>query len=216
MVRRGAIDVSPAGPGIGCDPVRWWRPWHTGTVHGDRHGVCRQSVPVAPEGPTFPVECPPLSLAVFRIALGTLLVWDLLAVSSSTTGSTGIMFFRSSILLIQVSAGWLRYRSPGFNWHGWRWACRLSLLQSDSFTGLPSYLRQIIFIYFFLLEKAEYLNHFYLVILFLILMCFLPAERVLSIDARRRRTRTDDSVPLRCRLHPAGADGDHADLRRPG
>jgi vitamin K-dependent gamma-carboxylase len=53
----------------------------------------------------------------------------------------------------------------------------------------------VTFGYFFLLDKAEYLNHFYLVILFLILMCFLPAHRQLSLDARLRPSVRSEHVP---------------------
>ncbi|MGU3495875.1 HTTM domain-containing protein [Xanthobacteraceae bacterium A53D] len=45
----------------------------------------------------------------------------------------------------------------------------------------------LLFSYFFLLDKAEYLNHFYLVLLFAALLCVVPAARVWSLDALRRR-----------------------------
>ena len=38
------------------------------------------------------------------------------------------------------------------------------------------------FAYIFLLDKANYLNHFYLIILFSFLLCLLPANRALSLD----------------------------------
>lgn len=47
------------------------------------------------------------------------------------------------------------------------------------------------FTWFFLLEAAEYLNHFYLVVLIAFLMIFLPADRLWSVDSRRRGTRSD-------------------------
>ena len=43
------------------------------------------------------------------------------------------------------------------------------------------------FIYQFLLDQAVYLNHFYMVILFCILMCFIPANRYWALDARRNK-----------------------------
>lgn len=52
--------------------------------------------------------------------------------------------------------------------------------------------------YVFLLEKARYLNHFYLIILLAFLMIFVPANRVFSLDARRRRNAGkpgDETVP---------------------
>jgi len=42
------------------------------------------------------------------------------------------------------------------------------------------------FIYLFLLDQTRYLNHFYFVILLSILLCFVPANRIWSIDAQRR------------------------------
>lgn len=42
------------------------------------------------------------------------------------------------------------------------------------------------FTYLFLLDEALYLNHFYMVILFCVLMCFIPANRHWAMDAKRR------------------------------
>jgi len=39
--------------------------------------------------------------------------------------------------------------------------------------------------WFFLLDSALYLNHYYLTLLFLGILCFIPANRVWSLDARR-------------------------------
>ena len=48
------------------------------------------------------------------------------------------------------------------------------------------------FTYFFLLDQTRYLNHFYLVCLISLLMCFLPAHRAFSVDASLwRRIRSD-------------------------
>lgn len=51
------------------------------------------------------------------------------------------------------------------------------------------------FAYIFLLDKAVYLNHFYAAVLLLVLIAAVPADRALSVSARRhpRRPRT---VPL--------------------
>jgi len=40
------------------------------------------------------------------------------------------------------------------------------------------------FSYVFLLDKANYLNHFYLIMLFSFLLCFIPAHNYFSIDSR--------------------------------
>jgi len=51
------------------------------------------------------------------------------------------------------------------------------------------------FSYHFLLDQALYLNHFYLVILFCVIMIFVPAHRLWSLDARRRPEIASATVP---------------------
>lgn len=51
------------------------------------------------------------------------------------------------------------------------------------------------FSYMFLLEKARYLNHFYLICLISFLLIFVPAHRALSIDAWRRPGIRTQTVP---------------------
>lgn len=140
-----------------------------GTVHGLRAALSR---PVSP-----------LSLAVFRIALGAMLVWDCWR------------FIRHD----RIERYWIQpdfhFTYPGFHWvaplpEPWIWvawlgmgACAL-LVMLGLFYRVAIVALTILFSYFFLLDKTEYLNHFYLVILFLILMCFMPAHRALSLDGR--------------------------------
>lgn len=51
------------------------------------------------------------------------------------------------------------------------------------------------FTYIFLLEKARYLNHFYLICLISFLLIFIPAHRTFSLDAWRHSNRRIDKVP---------------------
>jgi hypothetical protein len=53
----------------------------------------------------------------------------------------------------------------------------------------------LVFTYIFLIEKARYLNHLYLVCLISFLMIFVPAHRCFSLDARFRRALRSDVVP---------------------
>ncbi|WBU62114.1 HTTM domain-containing protein [Paracoccus albus] len=126
-----------------------------------------------------------LSLAVFRIALGALLLWDCWR-------------------FIKYDRIWRYWIEPDFHftYAGFAWVTPLPatwLYAAWAAMGICAFLVMIglfyrvaivaltvIFSYFFLLDKAEYLNHFYLVILFMILLCFLPAQRRLSVDARRK------------------------------
>lgn len=53
----------------------------------------------------------------------------------------------------------------------------------------------VVFTYFFLLCKAQYLNHFYMVILYAILLSVAPANRALSVDAWMRPSLRAISIP---------------------
>lgn len=147
--------------------------------------------PVA-AGLSAPVSA--LSLAVFRIALGALLVWDCWR-------------------FIRYDRVWRYWVTPEFHftYSGFGWVTPLPepwihiawlLLGLSAFCVMIGFFYRLSIIvltvtfgYFFLLDKAEYLNHFYLVLLFLVLMCFLPAHRALSVDARLFPQVRSDHVP---------------------
>jgi hypothetical protein len=135
-----------------------------------------------------------LSLAVFRIALGGLLVLDCWRF---------VQHDRVYRYWVQPE---FHFTYPGFAWvaplpEPWIHAAWLLMGLSALFVMLGLFYRLSIVIltvtfgYFFLLDKAEYLNHFYLVLLFLVLMCFLPAHRQLSLDARLRPSVARSHVP---------------------
>ncbi|ETX13282.1 hypothetical protein OCH239_12300 [Roseivivax halodurans JCM 10272] len=135
-----------------------------------------------------------LSLAAFRIALGALLVWDCWR-------------------FVKYDRVWRYWVAPEihFTYEGFGWITPLPepwihlawLLVGGSafcvmlglFYRISIVVLTVTFGYFFLLDKAEYLNHFYLVLLFLLLMCVLPAHRAFSLDARLFRRSTASGVP---------------------
>ena len=49
--------------------------------------------------------------------------------------------------------------------------------------------------YIFLLDQGYYLNHFYMVILFCLLLCVVPAHSCWSIDKRQNQIDTGGTVP---------------------
>lgn len=57
------------------------------------------------------------------------------------------------------------------------------LMALGAFYRYTSALFLILFVYVFLLDQALYLNHFYMVIIFALLMTLLPANRAFSVDA---------------------------------
>ena len=134
------------------------------------------------------------SLAAFRIAFGALMVWDVLRF---------IQYDRIARYYVQPEfhftyqfLGWVHPLPEP--WIHIAWALvgvfalmvALGLFYRVAIVGFT-----LLFSYFFLLDKAQYLNHFYLVILFAILLCFLPAHRAYSLDARLGLVARSPHVP---------------------
>ncbi|MDT8854011.1 HTTM domain-containing protein [Paracoccaceae bacterium Fryx2] len=137
---------------------------------------------------------PALSLAAFRIAMGALLVWDCWR------------FVRYDRIYRYFVEPEFHFIYPGFGWvaplpEPWIHLAWLAMGAAAFFVMIGLFYRMaiialtVLFSYFLLLDRAEYLNHFYLIILFLILMCFLPAARALSVDARRLPQAGPATVP---------------------
>ncbi len=134
------------------------------------------------------------SLAVFRIAIGALLALDCWRF---------IAHDRIYRYYVQPE---FHFTYPGFGWvsplpEPWIYLAWLTmgalaiLVMVGLFYRLAIIGLMVVFTYFFLLDRAEYLNHFYLVILFLFLLCFLPAHRAWSLDAQLRPGRGPAVVP---------------------
>ena len=68
-------------------------------------------------------------------------------------------------------------------------------MRSARCTGPAIWLFNAIFIYFFLLDQVVYLNHFYMIILFGLLLGCVDAHRCWSLDRRLGRIRGARRVP---------------------
>ncbi len=124
------------------------------------------------------------SLAVFRIGFGALLIFN----------SINEMFLCLHCQYLQPS---LVFSYRHFDWvqpwpTTWALYAHWTIMALCSVAIMLGYyyrfamvLFTIMFSYAFLLEQAIYLNHYYMVILFCILMIFLPANSLWSLDARR-------------------------------
>jgi vitamin K-dependent gamma-carboxylase-like protein len=125
------------------------------------------------------------SLAVFRIGFGLLLLVEILVY---TLGGRIHRYFEAPAF--------------HFTYFGWGWVRPLpetwmvalfvvlgvaaALVALGLFYRVAAVVFFLGFAYVFLLERALYLNHFYLVILLSGLLVVVPAHRALSLDARRR------------------------------
>ncbi len=128
-----------------------------------------------------PVDIAPL--VTFRIAFGILLLWDVWR-----------YFYFDWIDRFYVEPQLL------FKYYGFSWVESFSsfgmhavfavlglccvLIIFGLFYRAAIIVFTFLFCYVFLLDQARYLNHFYLVIIFSVLLCFLPASRDFSLDAK--------------------------------
>jgi vitamin K-dependent gamma-carboxylase len=134
------------------------------------------------------------SLAAFRIVFGALLVWDTWR------------FVAADRIWRYYVAPEFTFTYPGFGWvqplpEPWihvAWAMvgvTAFLVMVGLFYRVAIVAFTVLFTYFFLLDKAQYLNHFYMVILFAVLLCVLPAHRAWSFDAMVRPRLSSATVP---------------------
>ena len=133
------------------------------------------------------------SLAVFRIAFGLLMLHDVAFMLQAgwLTGfyvERDILFPYFGLEVPPLPAPWLH----------WLWAacgvCCL-LVALGAFYRLAIWGFNAIFIYFFLLDQALYLNHFYMIALFGLLLGFTDAHRLWSVDRRLGRIAGARLVP---------------------
>ena len=133
------------------------------------------------------------SLAVFRIGFGALLIFD----------SVNQFFLCLSCKYLQPS---MLFKYKYFEWvDPWpgiglyvHWTV-LTIAAVAVMVGYRYRLALLIFTvgfsYAFLLDEALYLNHYYMVILFCVVMLFLPANAYLSLDAKRDASIASVTIP---------------------
>lgn len=138
-------------------------------------------------------QIPAQSLAMFRILLGALVLVD-------------VWRFHQHDRIWRYWIGPdFHFSYPGFHWlprleEPWvqiAWAAlgvAALLVTIGLFYRTAIVAMTLLFGYFFLFDAAEYLNHFYLLLLYAIILCFLPAANIWSLDARLRG-KGRDSVP---------------------
>ena len=122
------------------------------------------------------------SLAVFRIAFGGLILWDV------------VHYFVYDLIRYKYLQPYLLFKYYGFEWvepwpgdglyyHFAALGLFALLVMVGLFYRVAIVLLTIAFTYVFLLDQTDYLNHFYFVILLGCLLCLAPANRAWSLDA---------------------------------
>jgi hypothetical protein len=122
------------------------------------------------------------SLVYFRIAFGAIMLWEVGRYLKY--GWVERYYIAPKLYFTYYGFDWVRpWPGDGMYWHFYA----LGLLALCMLAGFQYRLTATLFFlgftYVFLLDKTQYLNHFYLVSLLSLLMIFVPAHRAFSVDA---------------------------------
>jgi len=134
------------------------------------------------------------SLAVFRIGFGLIMLWEVWR------------YWRYGWIERYYIEPRFHFKYFGFEWvepwpGEWMYAhfALVGVLAAFIALGflyrLSTHLFVIAFSYLFLLEQAHYLNHLYLVVLVSLILCMVPANRYLAVDAWRKPRQRVTTVP---------------------
>ncbi|MEE9319187.1 MAG: HTTM domain-containing protein [Granulosicoccus sp.] len=139
------------------------------------------------------------SLAVFRILFGGLILFE--SVNYGVFLCLDCMYRETDFLFKYHYFEWARL-PPG---HGLEWLFLVMGIAAvcvmlGFYYRLAIIVLTVTFIWHFLIDQALYLNHFYLAILFLVILIFLPAHKTWSLDARRNPEWASSLIPNWSRL----------------
>lgn len=134
------------------------------------------------------------SLAAFRIGFGAILVFECVNYALYLCPEC---YYLSSDMLFKYQ--YFEWVSPlpgkGLRILWLLMAVAAAMVMVGLYYRISMLMFTLGFTYMFLLDQSEYLNHFYMVILFCVLMIFIPANRYWSIDARRNPEIASPVVP---------------------
>ena len=134
------------------------------------------------------------SLAVFRMMFGALMLFE--AVNYGFFLCLDCMYRETELLFKYRGFEWVRLLpGPGLEMVFVLMALSATGVMLGLFYRASAVLLVLTFSYLFFLDQALYLNHFYLAILFAVIMVFVPAHRYWSLDARRRPEIASATVP---------------------
>jgi hypothetical protein len=122
------------------------------------------------------------SIAFFRVALGAMLLWEVWRYF--TTGWIELIFLRPHFRFTYHGFEWLPlWPASGLYLHFAVLGLLAFLVMVGLWYRMAIVLLWLAFTHVALLDKTQYLNHFYLVSLLSFLLVFVPANRAGSLDA---------------------------------
>jgi HTTM domain/Vitamin K-dependent gamma-carboxylase, lumenal domain len=129
------------------------------------------------------------SVAIVRIGLGVLIAIE--SIHYLGSGDVDRLFLDPSFHFTYPGFGWVQpWAGPGMYIHFTALALLAVALALGVAHRIVAPLLTAGFLYVFLLDKTEYLNHYYAAILLLALVALIPADRAISVAARRHPDRS--------------------------
>ena len=139
------------------------------------------------------------AIAVFRIGFGLILFLDIIRYGWKF--SPVYSYLEPDILFKYYGFGWVQpWGGDGLIWHHVVLAICAAGICLGLFYRFCIVVFTLGFTYLFLLDQAQYLNHFYMVILFCCLLCVIPAHRTWSLDTLRKPKMASSILPLWCKV----------------
>ncbi len=125
------------------------------------------------------------SLVFFRVAFGALMLWEVLRYFEY--GWIGNYWITPVFHFTYFGFEWVQpWPGNGMYLHFIALGVLAGCIMLGLFYRVAATLFFLGFTYIFLLDQAQYLNHFYLICLVSLVMIFVPAHRSFSLDAWRR------------------------------
>lgn len=134
------------------------------------------------------------SLVCFRILFGAMMVYHV--ASTLKSGWIDYLYVRPVMHFTYPGFGWVQpWPGQGMYWHFYVMAAAAAGITFGACYRLCAFVFAMGMAHVFLIEKAFYLNHYYLIVLLSGLLVVLPAHRALSIDSWLRPSLRSQSVP---------------------
>lgn len=139
-----------------------------------------------------PVSVMPLVL--FRVAFGAIMIWEVWRYFHYNRVER--YYIRPTTLFPYRGFEWLSpLPGDGMTWLFYGLALLAGCMMVGLFYRASAVLFFLGFTYIFLLDQAQYLNHFYLISLLSFILIFIPAHRAFSVDARLGWTERSALIP---------------------
>jgi vitamin K-dependent gamma-carboxylase len=132
----------------------------------------------------------PASLAVFRIGFGAIMVWHLAKLLWPHAWGTKLAFqyLDPAWLCPYIGFEWIRaWPEPFLTLHVWIVLLAAVGVALGCYYRICTTVFCVGYTYLFLLESADYNNHYYLICLIAFLLIWMPANQFCSVDAWRQR-----------------------------